>query len=203
MERTVLLKALGHVHRIVERRNTIPILANVLIEARGRPADPEKHRSRPRGDRIGAGRRRPERRDHRAGACHLRHRAQTAGGRAGEPRNVAATSASLLLRSGRSRFDLQACRLPTFPISPPANSRIASRLSAVDLKKLIDNTQFAISTEETRYYLNGIFLHTVDVDGKADAARGRDRRPSAGAGRDCRRRRGRSACPASSCRARR
>jgi hypothetical protein len=33
MERTALLKALGHVHRIVERRNTIPILSNVLIEA--------------------------------------------------------------------------------------------------------------------------------------------------------------------------
>ena len=35
IERSVLLKALGHVHRIVERRNTIPILANVLIEAAG------------------------------------------------------------------------------------------------------------------------------------------------------------------------
>ena len=34
IERTALLKALGHVHRIVERRNTIPILSNVLIEAR-------------------------------------------------------------------------------------------------------------------------------------------------------------------------
>ena len=33
IERTALLKALGHVHRIVERRNTIPILSNVLIEA--------------------------------------------------------------------------------------------------------------------------------------------------------------------------
>ena len=33
IERTALLKALGHIHRIVERRNTIPILSNVLIEA--------------------------------------------------------------------------------------------------------------------------------------------------------------------------
>ena len=36
LERTALLKALGHVHRIVERRNTIPILSNVLIDARER-----------------------------------------------------------------------------------------------------------------------------------------------------------------------
>ena len=33
VERTQLLKSLGHVHRVVERRNTIPILANVLIRA--------------------------------------------------------------------------------------------------------------------------------------------------------------------------
>src|SRR5262249_56835199 len=34
-------------------------------------------------------------------------------------------------------------------------------LVASDLKRLIDKTQFAISTEETRYYLNGIYLHTA------------------------------------------
>jgi DNA polymerase-3 subunit beta len=33
VERAELLKSLGHVHRAVERRNTIPILANVLIRA--------------------------------------------------------------------------------------------------------------------------------------------------------------------------
>ena len=35
VERAELLKSLGHVHRVVERRNTIPILANVLIESNG------------------------------------------------------------------------------------------------------------------------------------------------------------------------
>ena len=33
VERADLLKSLGHVHRVVERRNTIPILANVLVKA--------------------------------------------------------------------------------------------------------------------------------------------------------------------------
>ena len=33
VERAALLKALGHVHRVVERRNTIPILSNVLLRA--------------------------------------------------------------------------------------------------------------------------------------------------------------------------
>jgi DNA polymerase-3 subunit beta len=41
----------------------------------------------------------------------------------------------------------------------------AFNLAAGDLKRLIDKTQFAISNEETRYYLNGIFLHTTDVEG--------------------------------------
>jgi DNA polymerase-3 subunit beta len=33
VERAALLKSIGHVHRVVERRNTIPILANLLIRA--------------------------------------------------------------------------------------------------------------------------------------------------------------------------
>jgi DNA polymerase-3 subunit beta len=37
----------------------------------------------------------------------------------------------------------------------------AFKLAAADLKRLIEKTQFAISTEETRYYLNGIYLHTA------------------------------------------
>ena len=56
-------------------------------------------------------------------------------------------------------------------------------LPAGDLKRLIDKTQFAISTEETRYYLNGIYLHTAGSGNGADVAGGRDRRPSARPGR--------------------
>ena len=37
-------------------------------------------------------------------------------------------------------------------------------LPARTLAELIDRTRFAISTEETRYYLNGIFLHVSDED---------------------------------------
>ena len=59
------------------------------------------------------------------------------------------------------------CRRAIFPISPPATWSHTFKLSAGDLKRLIDKTQFAISTEETRYYLNGIYLHTA---GTAKAA---------------------------------
>ena len=114
IERSVLLKALGHVHRIVERRNTIPILANVLIEAadgrfslKSTDLDLEASESAPR-------RRRPRRRDDGSGPCPLRHRAQAPGGRAGEPGNDGDTG-QLLVRSGRSRFHLQALPASDFP----------------------------------------------------------------------------------------
>ena len=68
------------------------------------------------------------------------------------------------------------CRRATFPISPPARWPTRSSCAPADLKRLIDKTQFAISTEETRYYLNGIYLHTA---GTAKARRCARSRPTA------------------------
>ncbi len=111
-----------------------------------------------------------------------------------------------MLRSGRSRFNLQCAAGNRSSRSRRRRSDaqiLAAAADLSDLKKLIDKTQFAISTEETRYYLNGIFLHTAEVDGhtmlRAVATDGhrlaRVEMPGA-------RRRGRQ-CRASSCRARR
>ena len=69
-------------------------------------------------------------------------------------------------------------------------------LAASDIKRLIDRTQFAISTEETRYYLNGIYLHAAGSAKAATLRGGRDRRPSSGADRSRAARRARPACPA-------
>jgi DNA polymerase-3 subunit beta len=71
----------------------------------------------------------------------------------------------LQLRSGRSRFNLQSLPDSDFPDLATGELGHAFNLAAGDLKRLIDKTQFAISNEETRYYLNGIFLHTTDVEG--------------------------------------
>ena len=80
---------------------------------------------------------------------------------------IAGDTGQLLLRSGRSRFYLQALPASDFPDLTSGSSRTASRCPSLELKRLIENTQFAISTEETRYYLNGIYLHTIDADGTA------------------------------------
>ena len=164
IERSVLLKALGHVHRIVERRNTIPILANVLIEAsEGRVAlkstdlDLEAAEQAP-ADVIQAGA--------TTVPAHVIYdivRKLPEGAQASL--EMAGETGQLLLRSGRSRFYLQALPASDFPDLTSGAFSHRFTMPAVELKRLIENTEFAISTEETRYYLNGVFLHTVDVDG--------------------------------------
>ena len=74
----------------------------------------------------------------------------------------------LQLRSGRSRFNLQSLPESDFPDLAAGELSHRFKLGAGELKRLLDKTQFAISNEETRYYLNGVFLHVTDVDGKSD-----------------------------------
>jgi len=160
VERVALLKALGHVHRVVERRTTIPILANVLM--RGDKAslslkatDLDLEVVETLAAEVGPG-----------GAttvpAHMIYdivRKLPEGSQL-----VLETSddrASLTLRAGRSRFTLQTLPEGDFPDLAAGEMPHAFRLPAKDLKRLIDKTQFAISTEETRYYLNGIYLHAV------------------------------------------
>jgi DNA polymerase-3 subunit beta len=63
--------------------------------------------------------------------------------------------------SGRSSFRLQCLPQSDFPELSAGSFSHIFRLDSAALKALIDKTQFAISTEETRYYLNGIYLHTT------------------------------------------
>ena len=78
--------------------------------------------------------------------------------------------AVLAIRAGRSRFTLQTLPESDFPDLAAGEMTHSFKLSAGDLKRLIDKTQFAISTEETRYYLNGIYLHAAG-SGKAQTLR--------------------------------
>jgi DNA polymerase-3 subunit beta len=164
IERAALLKALAHVHRIVERRNTIPILSNVLLEAtEGRLAmkstdlDLEATESAV-ADVVQTGA--------TTVAAHVIHdivRKLPEGAQVGLA--ISAETGQLELRSGRSRFLLQSLPASDFPDLTTGEFPHRFSLPAIELKRLIDNAQFAISTEETRYYLNGIYFHTVAVGG--------------------------------------
>jgi DNA polymerase-3 subunit beta len=163
-DRASLLKALAHVQSVVEKRNTIPILANVMLTVRdGKltltatdmeiaivedvPASTSRNGActAPAATLYEIVRKLPE-----AAEVELEH----PGG-----------DAQLELRSGR--YDTKLVVLPTedFPSMTAGSLPHRFSLSALQLRGLIDRTRFAISTEETRYYLNGIYLHAADSDG--------------------------------------
>ena len=158
VERTELLKSLGHVHRVVERRNTIPILANVLIRADSsklglKATDLDLEVIEPIAAEVGAG-----------GATTVpAHMFYEIVRKLPEGAQVVIEAlgdrASLAIRAGRSRFTLQTLPESDFPDLAAGEMTHRFTIPAGELKKLIDKTQFAISTEETRYYLNGIYLH--------------------------------------------
>jgi DNA polymerase-3 subunit beta len=163
VERSHLLKSLGHVHRVVERRNTIPILSNVLIRADGgqlvmkaTDLDLEVTESVPA--EVGV-----------AGAttvpAHILYDIVRKLPDGAEVSLDASDGAQLAVKSGRSRFTLQVLPEADFPDITTGEFPTRFTLPAAALKTLIERTQFAISTEETRYYLNGIYLHAMTVAG--------------------------------------
>ena len=75
---------------------------------------------------------------------------------------IAVNDGHAMVSAGRSSF-----RLPTLPVEdfPAISSNelpVNFSLTAADMRDLIDATRFAISTEETRYYLNGIYIHKAE-----------------------------------------
>jgi DNA polymerase-3 subunit beta len=163
IERAKLLRCLSHVQSVVERRNTIPILSNVLIEA------------------------------HTDGTVKIMATdldlqvVESLDAAAVESPGAITVSAHLLfdiarklpdgsqvsletadnrmaVKAGRSRFSLPTLPRDDFPVIVEGDLPTSFELPARVLAELIDRTRFAISTEETRYYLNGIFLHVSDDD---------------------------------------
>ncbi|QFU14721.1 DNA polymerase III subunit beta [Microvirga thermotolerans] len=164
VERAALLKALGHVHRVVERRNTIPILSNVLLRAeegtlrlKATDLDIEVTETIP-ADITDAG-------STTVPAYVIYDIVRKLPEGAQVSLETPGDAGQMQIRSGRSRFMLQALPESDFPDLAAGELPHRFTLPAADLKRLIEKTQFAISTEETRYYLNGIFLHTLDVSG--------------------------------------
>lgn len=161
VERAELVKALAHVHRVVERRNTIPILANVLIRAaknglelKATDLDLEIVETILADVKQGSSTTVP---------AHMFYDIVR---KLPEGSQVELQSGSdksaLQVKAGRSKFSLQALPETDFPDLAAGELPHKFKIPASELKRLVDKTQFAISTEETRYYLNGIYLHAVE-----------------------------------------
>ncbi len=163
IERATLLRCLSHVQSVVERRNTIPILSNVLIDASD-------------GGNV------------KVMATDLDLQVvETMAAASVETPGAITVSAHLLfdiarklpdgsqvsletadnrmeVKAGRSRFKLPTLPRDDFPVIVEGDLPTSFEIPARTLAQMIDATRFAISTEETRYYLNGIFLHVTDED---------------------------------------
>ncbi|QNP45542.1 DNA polymerase III subunit beta [Sphingomonas sediminicola] len=170
IERATLLKSLSHVQSVVERRNTIPILSNVLIEARD----------------DGSIRLMATDLDLQVDES-IQANVSTAGATTvsahtlfdivrklpeGSQVEINAAEGKMQLSAGRARFNLSTLPRDDFPVIAEGDLPTKFELPAATLRQIIDKTRFAISTEETRYYLMGIFLHLADDQLKAAATDG-------------------------------
>jgi DNA polymerase-3 subunit beta len=168
LERNHLLKSLGHVHRVVERRNTYPILANVLITAgpdgldlRATDLDIEVTETAPAMTTTPGATTVP---------AHTLYEIVRKLADGAEVRIETEGGERMTISSGRSRFELSCLSPDGFPDLKAESFSHSFSMPAPALGELIERTQFAISNEETRYYLNGIYFHTID-DEKAPLMR--------------------------------
>jgi DNA polymerase III subunit beta len=160
IERAALLKSLGHVQSVVERRTTIPILSNVKLEADdGTLGLSATDLDLAVVEETEAEVIQPGATTAPAHTLYDVVRKLPEGARVAIERSG---GGELTLRSGRATFDLPCLPADEFPSMGDEGLEHSFALAAHELRKLIDRTRFAISTEETRYYLNGIFLHTRD-----------------------------------------
>ncbi len=159
-----LVKTLSHLYRIVEKKSNIPLLSNVKIEAGDNlkftaiNTDLEiieiiEGNINERGDITVP--------------VHVMHDIVR---KLPEDKDIeiktTSDASNVIIKAGNSEFTLPALPTTDFPVMTTTTMPYKFKLTTSDLIKLIDKTQFAVSTEETRYFLNGIFFETLDKDGK-------------------------------------
>jgi DNA polymerase III subunit beta len=159
IDRISLLRPLGHVQSVVERRNTIPILANVVLRAEeGELSLTATDMDMDIATEVGCSVMTSGTTTMSAHLLYDIARKLPDGAEV----EIAVNDGHAMVSAGRSSF-----RLPTLPVEdfPAISSNelpVNFSLTAADMRDLIDATRFAISTEETRYYLNGIYIHKAE-----------------------------------------
>jgi DNA polymerase-3 subunit beta len=162
LERDALHSALGRVAKIVERKSTIPILTHLRLETRGdflalkgTDLDLEAETAVPADTAVPGLMTAP--------AATLSD--IVAKVPAGAQIVLEAQDGRLVLRASRSKFTLQTVPPEDFPDTGEKSFSHHFEIAASMLGEMIGKTEFAISNEETRYYLNGIYLHVREVEG--------------------------------------
>src|SRR5210317_2040320 len=159
IDRNSLLKPLGHIYSVVERRNTIPILSNVLIETNSSKisltaTDMDMDIVEVTGCIV-------SKQGKATLSAHTLYDMVRKLPDGGEIK-IELLDLNVEVSAGKSKFILPTLPVDDYPVMTEIEKGNEFSLQSVDLLNLIDNTKFAISSEETRYYLNGIFLHVPE-----------------------------------------
>lgn len=164
IERAALLRAVNHVQGVVEKRNTVPILSNVLIKAEDgvlsmAATDMDLEINEAVAAQI----------DEPGATTVPAHMLHDIVRKLPDGSSISFTldpdGHSMTVKAGRSNFKLSCLPTADFPEIGAGELPAEFSISSSDLRNLIDRTKFAMSTEETRYYLNGIYLHSLESDG--------------------------------------
>lgn len=164
IERAALLRSLNHVQSVVEKRNTIPILSNVLMKAEDgtltlSTTDMDLEINEAVAAEVKAS-------GSTTAPAHTLHDiVRKLTDDSPVELDLAPDGNIMTVKAGRSTFKLSCLPVADFPEIGGAELPTTFTVPAADLRALIDRTKFAMSTEETRYYLNGIYLHAADSDG--------------------------------------
>lgn len=161
IERAALLKAMSRAQGVVERRTTIPILSNVLIEAEGdritfRATDLDIEVLETIPGMV-------EQAGSTTVPAHVLHEiARKLPDGATITLNEAPGEGRLAVSAGRARFTLPTLPKEDFPVMASSEYDVTYQIAAPKLRRLFEKASFAVSTEETRYYLNGVYLHAPE-----------------------------------------
>ena len=166
INRDVFLKSLGHANGIIEKKTTLPILSNILIEAKESkikitatdldiiyfeeitPREIKKEGSTTTSASI---------------LYDILRKLQSNA----NVELTLLTSNKLKLVSGNSKFNLLCIPSDNFPLSEEDNNQKSFEIFPQKLLKLLEKTKISISNDETRHYLNGIFLHKTKLENKS------------------------------------
>jgi DNA polymerase-3 subunit beta len=166
IDRAALLRALAHVQSVVERRSTIPILSNVLLKADDgmltlSTTDMDIEMTEAiAADVTKSG-------QITAPAVTLHDIIRKFPDASKVTLELDPSGNFITVKAGRSDFRLSSLPVSDFPQFGGGEFPTSFAVRAADLRALIDRTKFAMSTEETRYYLNGIYIHAAENEGVA------------------------------------
>ncbi|WP_341759942.1 DNA polymerase III subunit beta [Candidatus Endowatersipora endosymbiont of Watersipora subatra] len=163
LERSNLLKSLSHIQRVVERRNTIMILSHVLLKA-----EHDSLNLKATNLDIEITENIPALVEQNGSATLSAHMLYGVVRKLSDQSEVSIfmrDDKNLYMAAGRSQFQFKILSESEFPDLTAGEFSHVFRIDSADFKELISDTQFSMSTEETRHYLNGVYLHCAEESG--------------------------------------